>query len=89
MGGLFLIGLLVLFSKLWPLVLAGLALLLLWWFVIGPLRDARAREVRDHMRHEQARREIDRIAAETTRAMYQAASATGEVIDGSAMEVER
>jgi hypothetical protein len=90
MGGLLIIGLLiVLFGKLWPLLLGVLILLLIWWFIVVPLRNAHAQEVRDRLRHEAARREIDRIAAETTRAMHHAAAASGEVIEGSATEVER
>jgi predicted cobalt transporter CbtA len=90
MIGLFLIGLLiVLFSKLWPLLLMGLVLLVLWSLVIAPARKVREREVLDRLRHEQARREIDRIAAETTRAMYAAAHESGDVIEGTAVEVTR
>jgi predicted cobalt transporter CbtA len=88
MIGLFLIGILiVLFSKLWLFLLIGLVLLVLWWLVIAPAREAREREARDRLRHEHARREIDRIATETTRAMYAAAHESGDVIEGTAVEV--
>lgn len=90
MIGLFFIGILiVLFSKLWPLLVIGLVLLALWWLVIAPAREAREHEERDRLRHEQARREIDRIAAEATRAMYAAAHESRDVIEGTAVEVTR
>lgn len=90
MGGLFLIGLLALLViKLWPYLLVLLALVLAWRYWIVPGREVRARELRDRLRHEQARREIDRIATETTRAMYQAACRSDEIIEATAEEVER
>ena len=89
MGGLFIIGLLILFVvKVWPFLLAALVGYLLWCFVVIPSREARERELRDRVRHERARREIDRIAAETTRAMYAATARSGDVIEGYAEEVE-
>jgi hypothetical protein len=61
---------------------------LLWRLLALPLIEARAHVARDRLRHEQARREIDRIALETTRAMYAAATRGGEVIEGTATEVQ-
>jgi hypothetical protein len=89
MGGLFIIGLIILLvAKAWPFLLAGLVGYLLWCLVFVPAREARERELRDRVRHERARQEIDRIAAETTRAMYAATAQPGEVIEGYAEEVE-
>jgi flagellar biosynthesis/type III secretory pathway M-ring protein FliF/YscJ len=90
MGGLFLIGLLVLLViKLWPYLLALVTLWLVWRFLVMPVRDAHARELRDQLRHEEARRDIDRIAAETTRAMHAAAAREAGVIHTTAVEVEQ
>jgi hypothetical protein len=77
-----------LLSGLWPLLLVVAMLWLLWRLVVLPLMDARAHAARDRLRHERARREIDRIALETTRAMYAAATRSGEVIEGTATKVE-
>ena len=89
MGGLLLIGLLILLVvKLWPFFVAAAVLFLIWRFVIAPANDARAREVRERLRHERARQEIERIASETTRAMYTAATRSGEIIEGHAEEVQ-
>lgn len=89
MGGLLVIGLLILLVvKAWPFLLAAALAFMLWRFVFVPVREARERELRDRVRHERARREIDRIAAETTRAMYAATAQPGEVIEGYAEEVE-
>jgi hypothetical protein len=74
----------------WHLVAGALVLYLLWRWGIEPWRQARAREAHDRLRHAQARREIDRIAFETARAMYQAAAnASGDVIETTAIEVRR
>jgi len=90
MGGLFLIGLpALLVIKLWPYVLALVVLGLLWRFLVMPVHDVYARELGDHLRHEEARREIDRLAVETTRAMQAAAKHGSDVIDATAVEVER
>lgn len=93
MWGLLLVGLLIelwdLVTELWPVLVAMLALYGLWRWVALPAWDARAREMRDRLRHEQARREIDRIALEASRAMYGAASRHDEVIEGTAVEVDR
>jgi hypothetical protein len=78
MGGLFLIGfLIVLLAKLWPFLLAALALAALWCFVVMSLRKAEEREARDQLRHARARQEIDRIAAATAQAMVEAAREHG------------
>jgi hypothetical protein len=87
MGGLLIIGLLILLVvKAWPFLLAGVLVFVLWRFVFLPAREARERELRNRLRHERARREIDRIASEATRAMYAAASRSGEIIEGHAEE---
>jgi hypothetical protein len=93
MGGMLLIGLLIvlwhLVVSVWPLLLVAGVVYAGWRWLVLAAGDARAREVRDQLRHEQARREIDRIALEATRAMYDAALSHGEVIEGTAVEVER
>lgn len=77
-----------LLSGLWPLLLVVAMLWLLWRLVVLPLVEARAHAARDRLRYERARQEIDRIALETTRAMYAAATRGGEVIEETATEVE-
>jgi hypothetical protein len=77
-----------LLSGLWPLLLVVAMLWLFWRIVALPLMEARAHAARDRLRHERARREIDRIALETSRAMYAAATRGGEAIEGTATEVE-
>jgi hypothetical protein len=77
-----------LLSGLCPLLLVLAMLWLLWRLLALPLMQARAHAARDRLRHEQARREIDRIALETSRAMHAAAARGGEVIEGTATEVE-
>jgi hypothetical protein len=93
MGGLLLIGLLIelwdLLSPLWPFLLGAVAVYVIWRWVLLPKWEAEARAAREQMRHERARREIDRIAIETSRAMYDAALGRGEVIEGTAVEVDR
>jgi hypothetical protein len=74
----------------WHLVVGALVLYLVWRWGIEPWRQARAREAHDRLRHARARREIDRIAFETARAMIAAGTnASGEVIDTTAVEVQR
>ncbi len=93
MWGLLLIGLFIelweLVRGLWPLLVAVVLLCLLWRWVVLPARERRAREIRERLRHEQARREIDRIALETSRAMYEASHSNPRVIEGTAVEVDR
>ncbi len=93
MGGLLLIGLFIelwdLLSPLWPVLLATVAVYVVWRWVLLPKWEAEAREAREQLRHDRARREIDRIAIETSRAMYDAALTRGEVIEGTCEEVER
>jgi hypothetical protein len=75
--------------KFWPVVVAALVLVAVWW-VIAAWREARALQARERLRHARARREIDEIAFATARGMYEAAAiADGEVIEGTAVEVER
>ncbi len=77
-----------LLSELWPLVIVAAVLYVLVRFVAGRWYASTA-ETRNHLRHEQARRDIDRIAAETELAMHRAAARHGEVIEGAAVEVKR
>ncbi|HTA33958.1 MAG TPA: hypothetical protein VK721_11080 [Solirubrobacteraceae bacterium] len=73
----------------WPVVVAALALGVVWWGV-GAWREARDRQAHERLRHARARQEIDAITFATARAMYQtAATADGEVIEGTVVEVER
>lgn len=89
---LLIIGLLIdlwhLLIGLWPIVVVAAVLWLLWRHVVLPLVEVRAHAARDRLRHERARREIDRIAIETRRAMYDAALDHGDVIEGTAVEVK-
>lgn len=97
MGGLLLVlmsvGLLIelveLLAPFWPLLLAVAAGYAIWRWIVFPAREARAIEVRDRLRHERARREIDRIALESSRTMYEAARNHNDVIEGTAVEVKR
>jgi len=78
-----------LLSSLWPLLLAVLAFYGFCRWLVAALLHARREAARDRLRNERARREIDRIALETRRAMYDAALRHGQVIEGTAVEVER
>jgi hypothetical protein len=73
---------------LWPFVAVVAVLGLLFRWIVLPVRDAQLRDARDRLRHERAQREIDRIAIETRRAMYDAALRHGDVIEGTAVEVK-
>lgn len=92
MGGLLILGLIILFLEAlapwWPWLLALALIVAVWWLVGRLWRDARAAE-RDRLRHEAARREIDRIALATQRQMFEAARSHGEVIEGTAVEIGR
>jgi flagellar biosynthesis/type III secretory pathway M-ring protein FliF/YscJ len=59
--------------KLWPLCLAIALAWAIWRWVVLPRREYRAAEVRDRLRHEQARRAIDQIATTAIQAMHEAA----------------
>ena len=78
----------------WPFVVLAMAAIVFWCRVIAPGLEYRAREARDRLRHEQARRQIDRIAFETSQAMHEAAVAHGGftdpagVIESTAVELE-
>jgi hypothetical protein len=79
-----------LLSDLGPLILAvlvGMAVARLM-LAANARCFARAAEAREHLRHERARREIDRIALDTRRAMLDAALRHGQVIEGTANEVK-
>jgi len=85
---LFVLMVVMLVVKFWHLLAAALALYCLWRWGIKPYREARAREVRERLRHARARQEIDDITFATARAMCEAA-AHDEVIEGTAVEVGR
>jgi hypothetical protein len=74
-------------TALWPLLVAVLTCYGLCRWLVAPLWGASREAARDRLRHERARREIDRIALETRRAMYEAARDYGRVIEGTAVEV--
>jgi hypothetical protein len=87
MGGLLVVALLiVVIGKLWPFLLAAAAGAALWFFLIAPARERAAFERRDRLRHELARREIDRIAVEASRAMVRAASRAPGVVDAEVID---
>ena len=96
MWGLLLIGLLIgllielyeLLVSVWPYLVAGVAIVALWCWVVVPLLEYRARGARDRLRHERARREISAIERAAIRAMFDTAQA-GEVIEGTAVEIDR
>ena len=74
--------------KFWPFLVVALVLYGMWRWGIAPYRRAQAREAHERLRHARARQEIDDITFATARAMYEAAAtAHGEVIEGSCQEV--
>jgi hypothetical protein len=78
----------MLMVKFWHLLVAALVLYCVWRWGIKPYREARAREIRERLRHARARQEIDDITFATARAMYEAAAAAqDDVIEGTAIEV--
>lgn len=91
MVGFFLVGLLIivweLLTEIWPLLLSGLAMCLLARWVAIPVALAAATDARDRLRHERARRQIDRIASQTSRTMLDAALARAEVVERRAMKI--
>jgi hypothetical protein len=93
MGGLLLIGLLIelweLITRIWPVLLIAFLVYLFGRWVLLPAWDERAQEMRDQLRHEQARREIDRITLEASQAMCDAALRSGDFIEGTAVEIKR
>jgi hypothetical protein len=88
MGGFFILILLIFLVHYWYVFVGGVALYALWHLVVMPLREYEAREARDRLRHERARYEIDQIALQTTRAMYQAARNDPGIIEGTAEELQ-
>lgn len=87
---LFVLMVVMLVVKFWHLVVAALVLYGVWRWGIEPWRQAQARLARERLCHARARQEIDDIAFTTARAMYEAAAVThGDVIEGTAVEVER
>ena len=87
MALLLLLMLVMLIVKYWHLVVGALVLYLVWRWGIEPWREARVREAHDRLRHVRARRKIDRITFETTRAIHEAAArANGDVIESTAIE---
>jgi hypothetical protein len=84
---LFVLMVLALVVKFWYLAVAALVLYALLRLVVGPWREARAKDAHERLRHARARREIDDITFAAARAMYAAAArSSGEVIDGTAVE---
>jgi hypothetical protein len=76
MAGFFVLILILAAFHYWYIVLSGIALWIGGWWLLERWRGYRAiqaREAADRLRHEQARREIRRITAVTTRAMIEAA----------------
>jgi hypothetical protein len=85
---LFVFMVVMLVVKFWHLLVAALVLYCLWRWGIAPYREARARAVRERLRHARARQEIDDITFATARAMYEAAArANDDVIESTAIEV--
>jgi cbb3-type cytochrome oxidase subunit 3 len=93
MWGLLLVGLLIEFAEVvavfWPVLLFLVVFYACWYWACRPVSVRAEREAREALRHEQARREIDRIALETSRAMYEAAIQHADVIEGTTVEIER
>jgi len=88
MVGFFVLVLIGFLIKYWFVVAGGLVLYAFACGMAAAGRGYRAAHA-DRLRHETARREIDRIALEASRAMYEAALNHREVIEGTAVEVER
>jgi hypothetical protein len=88
MGGFFILILLIFLVHYWYVFAGGVALYALWRLVVMPRREYEAREAKDRLRHERARYEIDQIALQTTRAMYQAARNDPGIIEGTADELQ-
>jgi hypothetical protein len=92
MWALLVIGLLAMFIEqlvaFWPILLFVVMVFAFQWWMGRPVSAAAEREAREALRHQQARREIDRIALETSRAMYEAALTHSDVIEGTAVELE-
>lgn len=88
MGGFFILILLIFLVHYWYVFAGGVALYALWRLVVMPRREYEAREAQDRLRHERARYEIDQIALQTTRAMYQAARNDPGIIEGTADELQ-
>ncbi len=90
MAGFFILLVIILLVHYWYVVVGTVALYVFWHLVVVPLREHEAELARDRVRHEHARREIDRIAMATTQAMCEAAArANGDVIQSTAVEVGR
>jgi hypothetical protein len=82
---LVLIGFLI---KYWYVVAVGAALYAVACWAAAVSRGYRVAQA-DRLRHEWARREMDRIALESSRAMVDAALSHEEVINGTATELDR
>lgn len=92
MGGFFILILLIFAIHYWYVVAAAIALGVACLTGLDAWDDRRAKqavEARERLRHERARREIDRIALAATQAMCEAARSDSEVIEGTAVEIER
>lgn len=92
MWGILLVGLLIeaweLLTEVLPLLLAAAGLYVALRWLLVPLAYARASEVRDRLRHQRARRELDWIALQASRAMYEAALARSNPVTGGSAESE-
>jgi hypothetical protein len=88
MAGFFILLIIMLLIQYWYVVVGTAVLCALWHMIVVPLRERQAELARDRLRHEHARREIDRIAIATTQAMCEAARGEPEVIESTAIEVE-
>lgn len=86
MAGFFILLIIMLLIHYWYVVVGTVAFCALWHLVIAPLGERQAELARDRVRHEQARREIDRIAMVTTQAMFEAARNSANVIDSTVEE---
>lgn len=79
----------MLMVKFWHLLAAAVVFYAGWHWGIRPCRQARARRVRERLRHAHARQEIDDITFATALAMYNAAATPdGDVIESTAIEVK-
>jgi hypothetical protein len=86
MAGFFILLIIMLLIHYWYVVVGIGALCALWHLVVVPLRERQAELAQDRLRHEHARREINRIAMATTQAMFEAARNEPNVIDSTVEE---
>jgi ABC-type uncharacterized transport system fused permease/ATPase subunit len=72
MAGFFVLLLLIVIVHYGYVAVGALVLWLVWCLLIGPWREREIQEARLRQRHEQARAQIDAVAAAATRAMIEA-----------------